>query len=76
MLVEVHRLERAEDHRFRPAQQASLDARFLVHFHRLNEKNQRPVRMEKLEGHLRGARPAVRPCHLIAASGKADPERV
>ena len=64
MLVGVHRLERAEDR-----QQ-------LVRLRHLNEESQRPVRREKLEGHLRRARPAVRLCHLIAASGKEDPERL
>ena len=64
MLVGVHRLERAKDR-----QQ-------LVRLRHLNEESQRPVRMEKLEGHLRRARPAARPFHLIAASGKADPERL
>ena len=64
LLAGIHRLIQVEDR-----QQ-------VVRLRHLNEKNQRPVRMEKLEGHLRGARPVVRPCHLIAASGKADPERV
>ena len=48
----------------------------MLRLRHLNEKNQRPVRMKKLERHLRGAGQVVRPCHLIAASGKAGPDRV
>ena len=83
MLAEV-RPSAGKGHQFHRNRKANRDERYLarqyrrqvVRLRRLNGKDQHPERVEKLEHHLLGAGRVVRLCHLIAASGKADPERV
>ena len=68
-----HQRHEAKPGDYLPARQ---HLRRLVHLHRSSEQNQRPLRAEKLGRRLRGAGRAVRPCHLIAANGKARVQRL
>jgi hypothetical protein len=79
LLARIHRLMRAPGNRFRQDREANQGEchlarqyrRQVVRLRRLNEKNQHPVRMEKLEHHFQGVGPVVR--HYRPSVTKLDP---